>query len=408
MDARYKKCDVLLLAYAGGLAGGGTRCQIVGAEPEVRRLCENHNVEFASAWSDNEVNGLPKPTIELELRGSNIEKHAQARQFAEQITTRWPTQRIGVFCFGYTSFLPYGFLPYRKDPYTDRITLSWADCSPPDTDELGADLSSRFFGSAYEHTQGILWGWHDSLPASRVPSGCAATYWLNAQPFSRDYVDYLRKQRERRRVPAGASEPLRVVLSASDIWSPSAIGQWMTAEQHMTVIQRTRALVTALRELGRSRGAPVTVYADAAIKPFTDSTLDWRFGTHARNEYHQLLHAADLSIMRASHSVTSAEAAAMGIPQLLLPMPGDGYMNIDDFTQDIRRKDLACVPEEPDSAEAILAAMLELLKPDRRATIAENARCEFDRVNARHNFFHSLAHSLYDYVSAGQFDHHSG
>lgn len=399
----------LVAVYGGGLAGRGTAALIRQSYRGLLNLARQLDIVLIAAWQRNNL--LPEPTVDFALNANdNRGRHRQAREFADAIMCH--LGEIGIkeaviYSFGYTSFMPYGFQPYIRD---GAVTFVWGDCSPPDTDELGAGIGSRFYGDAYAGTHGILYGWHEALPKSRVPKNLAS-YGLTMLPFSDEYVGRLRSYRHLDRghcllealeiLPDLRRDHILVVLASSDIWSPSAIGTWMTHEQHEGTIAHTRAIFSQLEGIGTQIGKQIAVLVDPsvvqAIKSENSASLLIIPAQPPPSEYRTLCRAAHLVIGRASHSVTSAECSAMGVPQAIVPMPAFGYMNVEDFTEHVVRERLALVPpyiledgmHMPNLSGCALEALFGAI-PEH----TERAAAEFDRVHAQYNFFRGIEQFL--------------
>ncbi len=312
---------------------------------------------------------------------TSVDRYGAAQTFAKRFMSTIDGPVI-VYSFGYTGFVPLAFQKFSD------AKIIWGDCSPPDTDQLGRDTTSRFYADAYNNTEGFLYGWHNALPQTRVPSNLSS-YRLVAQPFSPEIVAELRSARRTRGCSADC---IGFVLASSDIWSPSSIDQWMTQEQWEGIQGTTKNLLQALSMLQDDMQRPIELIADPAFGQCLlglPDTVNIRLGQYPQQMYRDLLLSADAVICRASHSVTSAECAAMGVAQIILPMPAYNYMNVDDFTADIRDRDLAQVPDDH-SCDSIKEALRAVLDPQRRAELERNAAAEFDLVDRTCNFFDSL------------------
>ncbi len=395
----------LLVVYPGGLAGGGTLQQIRASYTDLAALAASLGMRFETAWDPR--SNLPAPTFPLVLGSAGYyARHQELKQWAGEVRTRLHEQGVSeltVYGFGYTSFIPYAFEGY------DDVRVIWGDCSPPDTDVLGGDLSSRFYGKAYERTRGLCYGWHEGGPLTRRP--LMYSYSMTAQPFGKEYVGSLLAQRLTTPEPLGGEGAIRIVLSASDIWSPNAIGVWMTEQQHRDTVLRTALLMDAIRTCAQQLGRKVVLYAHPTLRKVNVPTrsfypnqsglegfaeaggitlVDTHTSAWTPEQYRALLRSANLVVTRASHSVTSAECAAMGIPQALCPMPSMGYMNEGEFTSDIRDRGLAMVLD-PLSRGLWRQIATALTDDNLRRDTTRRACEEFDRINDRQNFFKNLA-----------------
>lgn len=418
--------------YGGGLAGMGTSVLIRESHAGFQDLARRTNTAFRTAWCAGE--SMPKPWFDFSLTASsNEERHMQAEFFADEMMQRLEIEGITdavIYSFGYTSFMAYGFRKHIKE---GRTVFVWGDCSPPDTDDMGTDLSSRFYGPAYEGTHGILYGWHEAMPAKRwirmgilkdrIPENLAS-YHLTMLPFSQEYVrkltGYRGYTREKARslltetsmfLPETLEENrMLAVLCSSDIWSGDAVDKWITPNQHWGVVKDTKGIFADLEKIGEALEERIGLFTHPAALQVRNSydsglkSLKIIPNILPRTEYRALLRAADLVITRASHSVTSAECAAMGIAQIIVPMPRYGYMNVHDFTADVRRRRLALVTAYRTeysssysnlahatftSSETVPDLILTYLQHIRGhgEAAAERAMREFDRVNTTHNFF---------------------
>ena len=372
----------LVVIYPGGLAGGGTRAQIRGSFAGFQALARESGSELVTVWDSKSK--LPKPTIDWGLTEScPAKRHQEARALAQELMGRH--NPVLVYIFGYTSFMPWGFQPYIEQ----GLTVCWGDCSPPDTDSLGTSPSSRFFADGYKGTHGILYGWHNCLPKSRVPNNLAS-YQLTAQPFSGEEVKQMRAQRSRAEPKMNSSDKLQVVLSSSDIWDRAAIGAWMTEQQWKGTMTGTASLLQALSRLGENLDKRVQLFADPALpRELAQEArfIDLQLGRLPPDGYRRLILGADLMVCRGSHSVTSAECAAMGVSQMVLPMPADGYMNAEDFTEHVAEEDLCVVPVSAEPSDIMEGAKLLLAGGP---GFAHRAKTEFDKVEAECNFFDAL------------------
>jgi hypothetical protein len=294
--------------------------------------------------------------------------------------------------------VPYAFQKYVQ---SGDVTLIWGDCSPPDTDDLGENLDSRFYQPAYYKTHGLLYAWHDALPKSRIPWNLAS-YQLAAQPFSGPELLELEKlwqitckEEARRQLKALEIEEndLLFVLGSSDVWDRGAVGKWMTIDQwHGSIITAER-IFQAVNALGKQLKNKIKFVIPKAAMQFIKSWYDWIIpipANFALSEYRLILKSANIVINRASHAVTSAECAAIGAPQLVIPMPAYGYMNIEDFTRDLIERELTFVCSHSDTPESIQSMLYHMLTRSGIYDQITKARTEFVRVNHSKNFFNAL------------------
>jgi len=392
--------QALLVVYGGGLAGGGTATLIRESHAGFRELADTSDTRLINAWGG--VNPLlPTPDIPFFLTApTHEERHVQAAAFADMAMADLKGyERVIVYSFGYTSFMPYAFQKYIRE---GKAVFIWGDCSPPDTDVLGADMTSRFYEPAYEGTHGILYGWHEAMPKSRIPPNLAS-YRLTMMPFSDAYVENLKASREK-----DVQNVLRclglddcsslIIIGSSDIWSRSSIGRWMTEHQNTDARKDTSTLLCQLNRIAK-RGNRIGVLIDPAAK----EVMNGRAHTDSLRilpmhpppiAYHDILCAADLVINRASHSVTSAECAAMGVPQIIVPMPRHGYMNVEDFTEDIMARQLALTAAQREShpPNIIPSYLAHIAGQDREC--ARRAEREFNRMHTERNFFQCIGEFL--------------
>lgn len=387
---------ILLNVFAGDLAGGGSGTMFRESLPGFQKLAQDAGCELVTV-SPGLTTGTNRnfcfTSDPINYRG----RHREAANMATGMMKEFRGCDVRVFTWGYTSYIPHGFIKYIEAG--EVRSFVWADSSPPDTITFNHDTASgRFFSGAYPSAaKMVLWCWHNYNAEhpellARMPPGQKII--KTARPFGPQYLTRLRELRSMSttgyRQVLGFTEVERVVvLASSDIWSPTAIGRWMTEQQWDNVRVKTLALLQSLDKAGQAlhtNGQTLIVVADESISqvgyhPVNYSLLLKRFDP---NQYRQLLKAANLVVTRTSNCVTAAECAFMGIPQYLTLMPACGYMNVETLAAEARGRGLL-LPEVVIS-EAIFNYPTHAL-----AVAAQN---EAETFNREYNFFDTLGRLL--------------
>lgn len=372
---------------------------------------------------------------------------------------RGQLERVVVYTFGYTAFAPNALQKYQNQSDFELVTII-GDCSTADTDILGQTTESRFLESAYNNVNHIVYSWAEDYPSdNRIPPNLAQLI-PTAQPFGSEFLDRLRlfyelsreearahawkvirpvqeeywnrfpvtgvvgvKQRvegggkdcpnnrsefvfqkcdkRRSRSLIGDQRNLLIVLAASDLWDKSAVGSWMTEKQFNDVDFRSTCLIPSLNYVAKLLGRSITLIVNEgfSIPPFfRDEFIHFVPAKFNQDDYYHILKGADCVITRATHSVTSAECAAMGIPTWLFEMPRFGYMDVDVFTQYAVSQGLVHYTEKelyssnddfPDFLNMVIADV-----QSGTSEVAARAYEEFWHVNEQRNFFEAIKRFL--------------
>jgi hypothetical protein len=387
---------VLVNVFAGDLAGGGSASMYRASRSGLEKLSASHGFELLNV-SPKKPDSPYEVQFSYETR-SYGPRHKQACVFADDLMKQLSGCDVRIFSWGYTSFMPFAFSEYVK---RGDVKVVWGDSSPPDTDIPGEDIeSSRFFAEAYRGTMQMLWSWHDFNEAdprllARMP--CNVPIVKSSRPFSEDYVDHLKAVRDEERSPMRKEFGIReqdvaVLVGSSDIWSGSAVGNWMTREQSEDVHEKTRFMIPAIEAMGGVlglEGRSLKVFADPALQQvyyLRSENADVSFAHHEAYRYHRLLRAADGLLVRTTNCVTSAEAAFLGTPQNVTLMPAKGYMNVEVFAEYAVQRSLC---KEVGFLHALSRASMGMGR--------ENAECAFleaERFRVEHDFFSKLGKIL--------------
>ena len=380
---------VLINVCGGDLAGGGIASMFRESLPGFVSMCDRQG------WKLLSVSSEPNSATNRQFvfnSAEYAERHMEAARFVERLMGDLGNAEAGVFVWGYTSYFPNAFQPYVR---TGQVKLVWADSSPPDTDQLNANIrTGRFVAEAYAGTTAIVWCWHDfnetdARLVSRVPPGVRLA--KTSRPFP---ADYLRSLQVTGSYPAWAyrdqadlaTNEVVIVLSSSDYWSPCAAGKWMTHDQWREMWQRTELLLDEMEVFGEllsRQGKTLVLVADPALSQVRPSARNFRlrFQKFQPRTYRHLLRAADAVILRTTCCVTATECAWLGVPQYLWLTPTQSYMNVEVMADAARERNLIL---------PIGAAFGRESREDVRAAVAKRAFAEAERFNRENSFFRTL------------------
>jgi hypothetical protein len=297
------------------------------------------------------------------------------------------TRHIMGVCCGYTS---YGLFALKRavqeindahpdDPFSGNIIIQ--DSSFPDTDTFNTDLdeqgypTSRFYGPAYQslpHLR-IAFTLNGAVPfdvslSKRAPRECVNL--MTTFPFTPRYMR--RWQDERRRTQSEARKLLdgvlpqwdkiqpddRIVplLASGGCWEESSVGKWMTAEQYDTVLQGTNTLVQALVQVAQEHAQQIVlpiirqggqyilsaslqgVYPIEQRQSASEPGLFvLPYDTVPQPLFANLILSSDLVVNRAVQANSFAETILAHVSQVVLTIPGAGYMDAELMAQSLER-----------------------------------------------------------------------
>ncbi len=335
-----------------------------------------------------------------------------------------------VIAMGYTSFGPAAArAAWRAVPSVESTSIVMVDSALPDglsddVDETGP--ASRFYRpeyrsepgfatyfaitSAYDYEPRILIDWVPPVAAIKVV----------APPYSQSYIESLEAAGHRARDEGLAAVPslgalddladrdLLIPLLSSDIWSPSAVGVWMTQPQYETVVRGTEAVLAAVEAVAQERHCRIAVPMDASLlnaMPDIEESLTGSssevgaylvpYENLPQAEHAAMIALADLVIGRTGGQANAfAVAALVGTTTLVVDMPALDYMHAvlssAPVTIDVRVSATGAVNITPaarplgyraswDDAPEVIAATINgaLSDPADRAARADNARSAF-------------------------------
>src|SRR3989338_1414328 len=282
---------------------------------------------------------------------------------------------------GYTGFVHYGFkealVIANKNGFNINAKLIIQDSSLPDTDKPSEILDKinghpidRFYPKSYESDENLeVWlitnNWLDfniKWVRNRAPKGTLSA--SSSFPFTPEYI---RRWQQWRQVSKEEAREKLIALTASKnpqfaqglltedavfipliassgYFNPDSIGKWMTEDQFNDVITGSRTLVNSLLLTSDKVKRPIILsgvenfvnYINSLRIPYVEELGDHknsgkvllvRAPRFPQSEYGLYHRAADVSIHRTTQANTSAEGVIAGVPQIILTMPGNGYMD---------------------------------------------------------------------------------
>ena len=450
------RIDAVVLCHPVALAGQGTSRQLQEAWLGLTRRFAGTPVHVAYVGAPVPANtiGLADPLAPVEPVDTG-EVPGRFRAATAALTRALRALReagarhVAVVCAGYTAYGPEAVKRALDSLSTGGAAMKacvfLVDSAYPDTDARDArrDRSGwprgRFFAPAYESTAAArtaflltsAYAYDPWLLNERAPEGLGGVGVISP-PYTDSYLRWLEATARRARIDGGAdlygalpgfarrrSDDLLVPLVASDVWSPSAVGAWMTRKQHESCRSGTESLIRTLVRISERLGRRIWVPIDVAGAEFVSGlnlpgvavlrTREQREDAESKvllpayRGLSQADHATLLAAARLAVSRTGGQANATAVlavartPNFVLDMPACGYMqseltslaiarelrvSADGAVRNVARSAplgwLAHWKQAPQEVEGLL---WEALTVD-----AERAR----RANAAYDAFHSL------------------
>ncbi len=374
--------EAVLLCLPTPLAGKGTARQLSEAyavlEPEIEAA------GLSLAYVGPTVPGdakLSAPLAEVEPAPGEVETtyrrvHGAVESAFEVLWGRG-IRRVAVLSMGYTSYGPEAVrraLAGRSRARRMEAVVCVIDSSYPDVAALEGAVAdgrwpeSRFYGPAYRSEDGYetaflltsAYRYDPVILNRRAPAGLSGVAVISP-PYSDAYVRRLERLGAEGKSLGGAAfadlipgmaffadGDLLVPLVASDIWSTSAVGRWMTAEQHASCLVGTRRLVEALvmvsDRLGRRVWVPMDLagaelvrgldLAGVAVRaggdggrPGGEQVVVCGYRDLSQDDHARLLGAAQLAVSRTGGQANASVVLALAkTPNLVVDLPACGYM----------------------------------------------------------------------------------
>ncbi len=373
--------DSVIICLPTALAGKGTERQLEQAAATFVRRLGGEGMPFAyvGAPVDCKLAELEAPlaTIKPFEKGVPGIYRAVTAAFENAFKTLYDrgSRRPVVVSMGYTAYGPEAIRraieALAESGCHMEAIVCLVDSTYPDTDTLETRTDaagwpeSRFFGPAYRSTTAVrtlffvtsAYGYDPALLNRRAPGGLDGVAVI-APPYSDEYVDRIeRAANEGKQTGLGpvaeflpgfhrrGSEDLLIPIVGSDIWSPDAVGAWMTSQQHDSCLAGTRVIVEALVGVAEQAGSTVWVPIDVAGADYmrelklpsvvvlpNGETGDARVVLSAYRdlcqEHHaRLLGAADVAVSRTGGQANSTVVLALArTPNVVVDMPACGYM----------------------------------------------------------------------------------
>jgi hypothetical protein len=425
------RSDAVVVLLPKPLAGLGTSRQVVG-------LCEGLQmgssvpVVYVGPPASDGSDFLRTPYEAIDVVDSVPDTFASCTSTLRVALSRLAASGVRrplVLAMGYTSFGPESVKRALESPACTSIehaTVIVVDSAFPDTSTAELDVNaegwpcSRFytpgFGSNDRATVAFaLTSSYDYDPrvlADRVPP--VDFVGVVAPPYTASYIaglaDAGRVGREQGLSQLGLwpelddARPcdLLVPFVSSDIWSPTAVGAWMTADEYATVTRGTRVLFDSLERIAARRGVRIYVPIDAAAKQVLgdrpDESLRVIYSDGVPQADHaRMLGAAELAISRTGGQANASIVLAMvDTPAFVIDLPAAGYMQAeltsafiaqtisvaDDgaITTASRSDPLGAIGRWDWTVDEMAAAIEASLDDADRPTWSANARQAFDHL----------------------------
>ncbi len=380
--------DAVIICLPTALAGKGTARQLEQAAASFVREMGRREIPFAYVGKpvDCAVAELRTPLAVIEPSEQGVRGIYRAATTAFESAFRAlydrGSRRPVIVSMGYTAYGPEavrGALEALAESGSAmEAVVCMVDSTYPDTDALATDVDasgwpeSRFFGPAYRSTASLrtlffvtsAYSYDPALLNRRAPRGLDGVAVI-APPYSDEYVGRIERIAGEgrdtglgsvaellpgfpRRGTGGGSD-LLIPIVGSDIWSPDAVGSWMTSEQHHSCLVGTRSIVQALVGVAEQTGRTVRVPIDVAgadyirdqrlpsvavlpAKPSNGEIDGARVVLSAyrdlsQEQHTRMLGAADVAVSRTGGQANSTVVLALArTPNVVVDMPACGYM----------------------------------------------------------------------------------
>jgi hypothetical protein len=383
-----KKVEVFLRFVPVALAGGGPVTLIVQMDEmlsalskkygiPVRRIgVEGERIEFVN----EEITGKIYPLDRKITSADSIQEiYRNTCETTIEELQYFYAKGIRHFVGLYNGYTSYGLFALKRamkrinetnsgDPITGNVIIQ--DSSFPDTEALSTDLDSggypvtRFHKDAYQSTPhlSVIFIVNATIPfdmtlSRRIPSGCLPM--ATSLTYTPRYIEVWKQRGNTQKSEARSRlknilpgwsliTPTDRVISllSSDIWDPSYIGKWMTAEEYATVVRGTTAIVKSLLHLSDRTNRPIfltmvrkgvdwilsqgfarVVSAEKVKTPVSSGLVVVPYDVLEQSNFIDLITGSDLLINRAAHTNAFTETIIAGKPQVVLTMPALGYMD---------------------------------------------------------------------------------
>ncbi len=424
-----KESKILLIDPSTTAGGGGINKinNLVGGLGEWEKPCDFDLISVGKVAGKEPIVSINYPE-EIDVQGRyDLIKGYVAEAFALMMAEGYDT--FVVLSRGYTAYGPQAVKECMKELNANgaecKAKVYILDSSFPDVDELDEDTSGRFYKGAYQSDENteVIMMLNNGLVIpnyEEFPRRFGMEVIAVNQPFDkyyrRDLLDLRKMDRAQARQEAmqildevpgnnipedfkrdgvivsviandGVFQPQNAGLDEN--YQPNGKSGWMKPEEFLQSVTRIKELVGALSSVAEAENRKIIV-------PLTETAwgiIKRELGELSKNllivnvlpigpekTYLKWLKGCDLAICRSTQAVTTIQAATMGVPVVICPMPGGKYM--DSYLVDPLVEDLGIPYFDPSCTEEEIAMRLRelIIVPNEAAAVAVNCMKAVDAM----------------------------